>query len=363
MDVSLAVWGAFVALVAAMLAFDLVVFGRGRRAVTLKEASIWSVVWVAIAIGFGGLLWWWQGGRAGSEYLTGYLLERSLSLDNIFVFAVVFAYFAVPLAVQPRVLAWGIALALVLRLLFILIGAALLAHFHATFYLFGALMLYTAYRLARHDATDVEPERNPALRALRKHVPMSASYHGHRLTVSDGGRRVATPLIAVFVVVATTDIVFAVDSIPAIFAITREPFIVFAANAFAMLGLRALFFALVGMMERFVYLSYGLATILGFVGVKMLLVDVWHPPIWMSLAVIVGVLAATAALSSRAAPPSRSHHEPHGRRAVASPDAADERAGVASPASPPDPRFGADHDRAHAPHHAGASPAARRPRE
>ena len=297
---SLAMWAALGAFVAAMLAFDLAVFGRGRRAVTLRESVVWSVVWVALAVGFAALLWLWQGAQAGSEYLTGYLLERSLSLDNIFVFAVVFAYFAVPLAVQPRVLAWGIALALVLRLIFILLGAALLAHFHATFYLFGALMLYTAYKLARHDATDVEPERNPALRALRKRVPMAATYDGHRLVAQQEGRPIATPLVAVFVVVATTDIVFAVDSIPAIFAITREPFIVFAANAFAMLGLRALFFALVGLMDRFVYLSYGLAAILAFVGAKMLLVDVWHPSAWLSLAVIAGVLATTAALSTRA---------------------------------------------------------------
>jgi tellurite resistance protein TerC len=298
MDVSLAAWAALLVLVAAMLAFDLVVFGRGRRVVTLGEAAGWSVGWILLALGFGVLLWLWQGAETGSEYLTGYLLERSLSLDNIFVFAVLFGYFAVPLAVQPRVLAWGIALALFLRLGFILAGAALLAHFHATFYLFGALMLYTAYKLARHNASDVEPERNPALRALRRRVPMSASYQGHRLTVREGGRRLATPLVAVFIVVATTDVVFAVDSIPAIFAVTREPFIVFAANAFAMLGLRALYFALVGMMDRFAYLSHGLAVILAFIGAKMLLIDLWHPPIWLSLAVIVGVLTLTAVLSA-----------------------------------------------------------------
>jgi tellurite resistance protein TerC len=309
MDVSMPMWAAFGGLVVAMLAFDLLVFGRGRKAVTLTEAAGWSVVWLAIALGFGALLWAWQGAQAGSEYLTGYLLERSLSLDNIFVFAVLFSYFAVPLAVQPRVLAWGICLALLFRVAFILLGAALLAHFHATFYLFGALMLYTAYRLARHDATDVEPERNPALKALRRRLPMSPGYDGHRLVVRQDGRRLATPLVAVFVVVATTDVVFAIDSIPAIFAVTREPFIVFAANAFAMLGLRALFFALVGLMDRFVYLSYGLAAILAFVGAKMLLVDVWHPPIWLSLAVIATLLSATAALSARAA--TRAAAQPH----------------------------------------------------
>jgi tellurite resistance protein TerC len=303
LDVNVGAWGLLTALVIVMLVVDLLIFGRGRREVTLRESVIWSVVWIALAFGFWLLMWAWQGADAGSEYLTGYLLERSLSLDNIFVFAIIFGYFAVPAAVQPRVLAWGIALALSLRLVFIVAGAALLANFHATFYVFGALLLYTAYKLARHDETDVDPEHNPALRFVRKHVPMSADYRGHRLFTTEHGRRVATPLVAVFVVVATTDLIFAIDSIPAIFAITQEPFVVFAANAFAMLGLRALYFVLVGMMDRFVYLSQGLAVILAVIGAKMLLIDVWHPPIWLSLAIIAAVLAATAALSLRAAPP------------------------------------------------------------
>ena len=298
--VSAGTWAILGVLVVALLAIDLVLFGRGRREVTLRESIAWSVLWVVLAVGFGGVVWAWHGGDAGSEYLAGYLLERSLSLDNIFVFAIIFSYFAVPIAVQPRVLGWGIGLALVLRLVFILLGAALLDAFHATFYAFGALLLYTAFKLARHSDTEIEPEHNPALRMLRRRVPMTADYHGHHLTVREAGRRVATPLAAVFIVVATTDIVFAVDSIPAIFAITTEPFIVFAANAFAMLGLRALYFVLVGAMDRFAYLSYGLAAILAFIGAKMLLIDVWHPPIWLSLAVIVGVLGVTALWSVRA---------------------------------------------------------------
>jgi tellurite resistance protein TerC len=302
LDVSLATWGALGALVIVMIAADLVLFARGR-APRLRESIVWSVVWLGLAVAFGAALWGWQGGEAGSQYLTGYLLERSLSLDNIFVFAVILAYFAVPAAVQPKVLSWGIALALVLRLAFILVGAALLDSFHATFYVFGALLLYTAYKLARHDDREVHPEHNPALRLLRRRVPMTAGYDGDRLLVRRDGRRLATPLLAVFVVVATTDIVFAVDSIPAIFAVTQEPFIVFAANAFAMLGLRALYFVLVGLMDRFVYLSHGLAVILAFIGVKMLLIDVWHPPIWLSLVVIAAVLAATAVLSLRAPGP------------------------------------------------------------
>ena len=318
-------WAALGGLVVAMIVLDFLAFGRGRREVTVREAAAWSAGWFAIALGFTLFLRAGVGGQASSEYLAGYLLERSLSLDNIFVFAVIFSYFAVPPQVQPRVLGWGIALAIVLRLVFILIGAALLANFHVTFYLFGALLLYTAWKLARHDDPEIEPEHNPALKLLRRRVPMTADYRGSRLTVREAGQRIATPLVAVFVVVATTDLVFAVDSIPAIFAITQEPYIVFAANAFAMLGLRALYFVLVGAMDRFAYLSYGLSAILAFIGFKMLLIDLWHPPFWISLVVIVGVLSVTALLSLRA--PSRrpeavqeasdSHpraHEPLGRQ-------------------------------------------------
>jgi tellurite resistance protein TerC len=301
-DPSFASWAILSALVVVLLFIDLVVFGRGKREVTVKESAIWSVVWLVIALGFGAALWALEGGETGSEYLAGYLLERSLSLDNVFVFAVLFSYFAVPVAIQPRVLSWGIMLALVLRLVFILIGAALLDAFHVTFYAFGLLLLYTAWKLAHHEDTDVEPEHNPAFRFIRKRVPMSKDYDGHKVFTKVDGKRVATPLLAVFVVVATTDVIFAVDSIPAIFAITTVPFIVFAANAFAMLGLRALYFLVVGVMDRFVYLSQGLAVILGIIGVKMLLVDVWHPPIWASLAAIVVVLGATAWLSLRAEP-------------------------------------------------------------
>ena len=302
LEVSLGMWAILAAGVIALLAADLLVFGRGGRQVTLKESVAWSILWLVLAVAFGGVLWAWQGSEPGSEYLAGYLLERSLSLDNLFVFAIIFAYFAVPLELQPRVLGWGIALALVLRLVFILIGAALLDAFHVTFYAFGLLLLYTAYRLARHDDDEIEPEHNPALRLIRRRVPMTDGYHGDNLTIREAGRRVATPLVAVFVVVATTDIVFAVDSIPAIFAVTTEPFIVFAANAFALLGLRPLYFVLAGMMDRFAYLNYGLVAILGFIGAKMLLIDVWHPPIWVSLAVIVGVLVVTAVWSILAAP-------------------------------------------------------------
>jgi tellurite resistance protein TerC len=302
LDITAAVWLGFGALVAVLLVVDLLLFARGHETPPMRSAVIWSIGWIVVALVFGGAFWAWQGAEAGSEYLAGYLLERSLSLDNIFVFAVILSYFAVPPAAQGKVLSWGIALALVLRLVFILLGAALLDAFHATFYVFGALLLYTAYKLARHDDEEVHPEHNPALKLIRRRVPMTDDYDGEHLMTRVDGKRIATPLVAVFVVVATTDIVFAVDSIPAIFAVTQVPFIVFAANAFAMLGLRPLYFVLAGMMDRFAYLGYGLSVILAFIGVKMLLIDVWHPPIWVSLSVIVGVLAITILLSIRRAP-------------------------------------------------------------
>ena len=302
LDISLGTWALLGAVIVVMLAFDLVIYARGHIP-SVRENALWSIGWVLVALAFGAGFWAWQGSDAGSQYLAGYLLERSLSLDNIFVFAVILAYFAVPgEQVQGKVLAWGIMLALFLRLIFILLGAALLDAFHITFYVFGALLLYTAWKLARHDNAEIEPEHNPLLKMLRKRVTMTEDYHGDKLFWKDGAKRVATPLLAVFVVIASTDIIFAVDSIPAIFAVTQEPFIVFAANAFALIGLRALYFLLVGLMDRFVYLTQGLAVILAFIGLKMMLIDIWHVPIWLSLAVIAGTLAITAVVSLRAEP-------------------------------------------------------------
>ena len=302
LDISIGTWVGLGVIIVVMLAFDLFVYARGHIP-SVRENSLWSIGWIGVALAFGAFFWAWQGSEAGSQYLAGYLLERSLSLDNLFVFAVILSYFAVPgEKVQGKVLAWGIMLALVLRLIFILIGAALLDAFHITFYAFGALLLYTAWKLARHDDVEIEPEHNPLLKQLRKRVTMTDDYDGDKLFTKVNGKRVATPLLAVFVVIASTDVLFAVDSIPAIFAVTQESFIVFAANAFALIGLRALYFLLVGLMDRFVYLTQGLSVILAFIGVKMLLIDVWHVPIWLSLAVIAGTLAATAVLSMRAEP-------------------------------------------------------------
>ena len=301
LDATAAMWGGLALIVVVMVVVDFVFFAR-RHIPSLGESALWSVGWLAVALLFGVVMTMWQGGDIGSQYFAGYILERTLSLDNVFVFAVVLSYFAVPPAVQPKLLGWGIALAIVLRLIFILAGAALLDAFHATFYVFGALLLYTAFKLARHAGEEMDPGRNPVLRVMRRVIPMSESYEGDRFFTRRAGRRIATPLLAVFAVMGTTDVIFALDSIPAIFAVTTEPLVVFAANAFAMLGLRALYFLVVGMRDRFVYLSQGLAVILAFVGVKMLLIDVWHVPIWLSLSFIVLVLAGATLLSLRAAP-------------------------------------------------------------
>jgi tellurite resistance protein TerC len=291
------VWVAFVGFIVGLLVLDLIVFHRQAHAVSLREATAWSVVWVALGLAFGGLVWAWQGGTAAGEYLAGYLIEKSLSVDNIFVFALIFAYFAVPAAYQHRVLFWGVFGAIVFRAVFIAAGAALLSTFHWILYLFGAFLVLTGVKMARHHDEAVHPERNPALRLLGRLLPITPAYHGARLLVRHEGRLWATPLLAVLVVVETTDVIFAVDSIPAIFAVTRDPFLVFTSNAFAILGLRALYFLLAGMMSHFVYLKVGLGALLVFVGGKMLLSDVYHVPIWASLLVIAAILT-TAVLAS-----------------------------------------------------------------
>jgi len=290
-------WIAFGAFVVAMFLVDLRAFGRGEREIPLRRAAVWSVGWTVLGLAFALPLLLWRGSQATSEYLAGFLIEKSLSVDNLFVFALVFSYFAVPPAFQRRVLFWGIVGALVLRVVFILAGAALLDAFHATIYVFGGFLILTGIRMAWHRGVEIHPERNPVLRLLRRALPMTDDYRGDRLTVRERGRRLATPMLAALVLVATFDVVFAVDSIPAIFAVTRDTFIVFAANAFSLLGLSALYFVLVGMLGRFAYLNVGLATILVFVGAKMTLSDVVHLPHWLSLAVVVVTLAAAVAAS------------------------------------------------------------------
>jgi len=291
------VWIVFNLFVLTLLALDLGVFHRQARAVSVREAAVWSAVWVALALLFNLGVWYWFGPRKGTEFLTGYLVEKSLSIDNIFVFALLFGYFAVPAVHQHRVLFWGIFGALVLRAIFIAAGAALLARFHWIVYLFGAFLVLTGLKMALAPTRGLEPERNPLLRLLRRLLPVSERHHGQRFFVRENGRLAATPLFLVLAMVETTDLVFAVDSIPAIFAITRDPFIVYSSNVFAMLGLRSLYFLLAGVMHRFHYLKAGLASVLVFVGLKMALVDLYKIPAAVSLGIIAALLALSITAS------------------------------------------------------------------
>jgi tellurite resistance protein TerC len=288
MEMSWWAWAGFGVLVVALLLVDLALFGRGRSSeISFRRAVTWSIVWTVLGVAFAGFLWAWQDRVAAEEYLAGFLIEKSLSIDNLFVFALIFAYFAVPPASQRRVLFWGIAGAIVLRSVFIAAGAVLLDTFHYTIYLFGAILIVTGIRMARHQTAEIHPDRNPVLKVLGRFIPMSNAYDGDRLVTRRDGKRTGTPLLAALVLVATFDVVFAVDSIPAIFAVTREPFIVYAANAFSLLGLAALYFVLANMLGRFRYLNVGLAIVLIFVGIKMTLSDVYKIPIALSLAAIV----------------------------------------------------------------------------
>jgi TerC family integral membrane protein len=291
------VWIAFGAVVLALFLFDLLVFARPGQPITFRRAIGWSIGWTLLGVGFGALLWVWQGRVPAEEYLAGFVIEKSLSVDNLFVFALVFSYFAVPVTYQRRVIFWGIVGAIVLRALFILAGVGLLDAFHGMIYVFGGFLVVTGIRMAFHADAEIHPDRNPVLRLLARFLPMTTRYHGDRLSVRENGRRLVTPLAAAVVLVATFDLVFAVDSIPAILAVTRETFLVYAANAFSLLGLASLYFVLAGMLDRFRYLNVGLGIVLVFVGAKMALADVYEIPVWASLAAIVGVLAVAVVVS------------------------------------------------------------------
>ncbi len=289
-DVPLWAWAALLAFIAVLLLVDLLLVHRKPHAISFKEASIEATIWIVIGLAFALVMFWWQGGDAGGEYLAGYLIEKSLSVDNVFVWAVILSYFAVPPQYQFRVLFWGIFGALVMRALFIFAGVTLIERIDWIFYVFGAFLVYTGIKISRHSGAEVHPEQNPVLKLARKLVPSTHDYHGQQLFTRVNGKLLATPLFIVLILIEATDVVFAVDSVPAILAVTREPFIVFSSNAFAILGLRALYFVLGGMAGKFRYLNVGLGVILGFVGVKMLLADVYHLPIWVSLLVIGMVL-------------------------------------------------------------------------
>ena len=310
-------WGGFAVMVVVALLVDLVLMrSGGPHKVTFKEAAYWSLGWVALALLFNAGLWWYLTETAGSvvanrvglEFLTGYLVEKSLAVDNIFVFLMVFTYFSVPEEQRQRVLIIGILGAIVLRTIMIFAGAVLLTKFHWLLYVFGVFLLFTGIKmwLAAGKAPDLEA--NPALRWMRKHLALTPQYHGNALVVRENGKRWYTPLFVVIMLIAITDVIFAVDSIPAIFAITSDPFIVLTSNVFAVLGLRAMFFLLAGMADRFHLLPYGLAVVLAFIGSKMLLIDVLKIPVLVSLGVVVAIIGATVVASrlrpAKAASPS-----------------------------------------------------------
>lgn len=306
-------WATFVAIVLASLFIDFVVLKKqGSHEIGVKEALNWSVVWIALSFMFNGLFWWAVKDTTGSveiantkslEFLTGYLIEKSLAVDNIFVFLLIFTYFAVPAHFQKRVLMIGIIGAIVLRTVMILVGGWLLAEFHWVLYIFGAFLILTGIKMWWAAGKEPNLDDNPALKLLRKILPVSKNYDGENFWTVENGKKIATPLFMVICLIALTDVIFAVDSIPAIFAITSDPFIVLTSNVFAILGLRAMYFLLAAVANKFHLLNYGLAIILVFIGTKMCLIDFYKIPVAVSLGVVVGILAATMLLSLRTAKP------------------------------------------------------------
>ncbi len=286
----IALWGGFVLFVLAMLVLDLKVFQRKAHEIKIREALLLAAFWISLALAFNVVVFFWRGERAALEFLTGYLLEESLSVDNLFVFLLIFSYFRVPRAYQHGVLFWGILGAIVMRFIFIIAGVALIHKFHWVIYVFGSILILTGIKLAREKDQEIHPEKNPVLKLFRRLVPVTPDYEGDKFFIRKEGRLFATPLFVVLLMVETTDVVFAVDSVPAVLAITLDPFIVYTSNVFAILGLRSLFFALAGLMKLFHHLHYGLSAILVFVGVKMLVADLYKIPIGVALSAVGGIL-------------------------------------------------------------------------
>lgn len=297
MQTDLSFWIGFNVFVLLMLALDLGVFNRKAHEVGIKEAMIWTGVWVTLAMCFNGLIYYWQGEVKALEFFTGYVIEKALSVDNIFVFVLIFSYFKIPAIHQHKILFWGIIGALIMRAAFIFAGVALLEKFHWTIYVFGAILIYTGYKMLMQKEIIIQPEKNPLIKLFRRVMPVTSDLHGGNFFTKQDGKRFATPLFLVLVLIETTDLIFAADSIPAILAITQDHFIVYTSNVFAILGLRSLYFALAGMMDKFRYLSKGLALILIFVGLKMLLVDFYKLPIQIALLVIIVILILSIAAS------------------------------------------------------------------
>jgi len=307
MDAPIWLWVGFNLFVLGMLALDLGVFHRKSHAVSGKEALIWSLVWISLSLVFNAVIYFfWDRMMPASSYtnkeaalafLTGYLIEKSLSVDNIFVFILIFSYFAVPAAYQHHVLFWGILGALVMRGILIVVGAALLHEFHWIIYVFGAFLIFTGIRMALQRDEELHPEKNPVLKFFRRLMPVTENFEKDHFFVRRAGKLMATPLFLILLVVESTDLVFAVDSIPAIFAVTEDPFIVYTSNVFAILGLRALYFLLANVMDKFEYLKYGLSAVLTFVGIKMVIVDLYKIPTGMSLGVVAGILTLSVLAS------------------------------------------------------------------
>jgi tellurite resistance protein TerC len=297
METPIIFWIIFNGFVLMMLAVDLGVFHRKSHEVSMKEALIWTFVWIFLALLFNVIIYFWKGQQKALEYFTGYLIEKALSVDNIFVFIMIFTYFQTPAKYQHKVLFWGIIGALLMRVIFIFAGVALLERFHFTIYIFGALLMYTGINMFNHSNSKIDPDKNPVLKFFKKIMPVSQTLHEDKFFTTIDGRRFATPLFLVLILIEVTDLIFAVDSIPAILAITQDHFIVYTSNVFAILGLRSLYFALAGVVHRFWLLSYGLAIVLIFVGLKMMLIDVYKIPIELSLLFIAAVISASIILS------------------------------------------------------------------
>jgi tellurite resistance protein TerC len=290
-------WILFGLFVLGMLALDLGVFHRKAHVIQIREALKWSAFWIALALAFNLGLYFFSTEQRALEFLTAYLIEKALSVDNLFVFLMIFAYFRVPAEYQHRVLFWGVFGALLMRAAFIAAGIALITRFHWVIYVFGAFLILTGIKMAQNKDEEIHPERNPVLKLAKKVFPVTSGYHGQSMFVRVGARLEATPLFLVLLIIETTDVVFAVDSIPAVLAISRDPFIVYTSNVFAILGLRALYFALAGIMRMFHYIHYGLSLVLVFVGAKMLLTDIYKIPIAVSLLTIAGVIAVSIVAS------------------------------------------------------------------
>jgi len=297
MSESIMLWVGFNLFIVLMLALDLGVIHRKAHVIHFREGLRWSAGWISLALAFGVVVYFWRGPEIGLQFFTGYLIEESLSVDNLFVMLMIFTYFRVPALYQHRVLFWGILGALIMRATFIVTGVALIEKFHWMIYFFGAILIFTGVKMALEKDKEIHPEHNPVLKLFRRLMPVTKDYVGGKFFTRLDGRRWATPLMVVLVLIETTDLIFAVDSVPAVLAISSDPFIVYTSNVFAILGLRSLYFALAGMMNRFQYLHYGLAVILTFVGAKMLLADVVEIPIQIALGVVLGVLALSIVIS------------------------------------------------------------------